>query len=112
MMSRSRLAACAALALSLAGTAAAGADGTFIVTNASDYAVIAFQTGAKGVWSKDWIPGDMMMPGEQFQMQFSTGGDCVVPTMVTFEDNSTFDVDVDYCATNHLLLEHTTITAE
>jgi hypothetical protein len=111
MASVSRFVLAALAGIGFSGLAQA-ADGVFIVTNASDHAVIAFQTGAKGVWSKDWIPGDAMMPGEQFQMQFSTGGECVVPTLVTFEDNSTFDVDVDYCATDHLILENDTITAE
>jgi len=110
----SRIAPLTALALAaglLPGLAAGASDGTFIVTNASDYSVVGFQTGAKGVWSKDWIPGDVMLPGEQFRMSFSTGGDCVVPTLVTFEDGSFFDVDVDYCSTDHLVLYNDTIEA-
>ena len=104
----------AMLAISVPATCvgAAQAGNTFVVSNASDYAVIGFQTGAKGNWSKDWIPGDAILPGEQFQMSFSTGGDCVVPTLVTFEDNSHFDVDVDYCNTDHLILYNDTIEAE
>lgn len=92
----------------------AGAQGNnFVVTNASDYAVISFQTAANGKdWSKNWISGDAMLPGESFQMNFSTGGDCVVPTYVTFEDNSAFDVDVDYCSTATLVLYNDTIEAE
>lgn len=101
-----------AFALGLS-SAALAQDGSFVVTNASDFSVIAFQTDAGGSWGNDWIPGDAILPGEQFRMQFSTAeGACEVATLVTFEDDSQFNVIVDYCSTGHLILENETITAE
>lgn len=98
--------------LTLADSAAAQSR-DFIVTNNSDYAVTAFQTGENNGWSKDWIPGDAILPGEKFAMNFTTvEGACTLPTLVTFEDGSTFDVDVDYCVAAHLILRNETIEAE
>jgi hypothetical protein len=95
----------------LASPVAMGQAGTFVVSNDSDFAVVGFQTGEGGHWSNDWIPGDAIMPGEQFQMQFtSSAGACVVPTRVMFEDGNSFEVDVDYCSTAHLVLTNTAIS--
>ena len=101
-----------AAALALAGSAVAQSR-DFIVTNDSDYAVTSFQTGENQGWSKDWIPGDIIAPGEKFAMNFTApDGACLLPTLVTFDDGSTFDVDVDYCVAAHLILHNQTIEAE
>ena len=108
----------AAIVIGLAATLALGSSALaqsrdFIVSNESDYTVTAFQTGERQGWGKDWIPGDAIMPGEQFAMNFTANeGACTLPTLVTFEDGSTFDVDVDYCSTAHLVLHNQTIEAE
>ncbi|BCW86985.1 hypothetical protein sos41_01110 [Alphaproteobacteria bacterium SO-S41] len=101
-----------AAALALGGSALAQSR-DFVVTNESDYAVTSFQTGESQGWSKDWIPGDIIAPGEKFAMNFTMReGACVLPTLVTFDDGSTFDVDVDYCVAAHLILHNDTIDAE
>ena len=101
-----------AAALTFAGSAIAQSR-DFVVTNNSEYAVTAFQTGENNGWSSDWIPGNAILPGEKFAMSFTTReGACILPTLVTFEDGSTFDVDVDYCVAAHLILYNDTIEAE
>jgi hypothetical protein len=70
----------------------------FEVANKSTQAVRSFRTQEDGAWSKNWIRGERIEPGDTFEMDFGTDeGDCTVRTRITFVDDSYFDEDIDYC---------------
>jgi len=92
-------------ALILAGlstNAQAAADWVFTITNKSGTTIDRFRTQEDGAWSASWLK-DHIEPGNTFNMHFGhADGDCTVRTQIGFEDNTFFDVDVDYCQVEHM----------
>ena len=92
-------------ALILAGlstNAQAAADWVFTITNKSGTTIDRFRTQENGDWSASWLK-DHIEPGDTFNMHFGhADGDCTVRTQIGFEDNTFFDVDVDYCQVEHM----------
>ncbi len=94
---------CAALILAgLSTNAQAAADWVFTITNKSGTTIDRFRTQEDGAWSASWLK-DHIEPGDTFNMHFGhADGDCTVRTQIGFEDNTFFDVDVDYCQVEHM----------
>lgn len=94
---------CAALILAgLSTNAQAAADWVFTITNKSGTTIDRFRTQEDGAWSASWLK-DHIEPGNTFNMHFGhADGDCTVRTQIGFEDNTFFDVDVDYCQVEHM----------
>ena len=100
-------------ALILAGlstNAQAAADWVFTITNKSGTTIDRFRTQEDGAWSASWLK-DHIEPGDTFNMHFGhADGDCSVRTQIGFEDNTFFDVDVDYCQVEHMDIYEKRIT--
>lgn len=90
-----------------------GGHSDFLVSNESDFTAVSFQTAEGTGWSRDWIPGNSIAPGQQFKMAFNVSPDsCMIPTRVTFVDGTSFEGDVNYCMTTMLTLLNDTIEAK
>ena len=100
----------ALILVGLSTSAQAAADWVFTITNKSATTIDRFRTQEDGVWSSSWLTNHIE-PSDTFNMHFGhADGDCSVRTQIGFEDNTFFDVDVDYCQVEHMDIYEKRIT--
>ena len=86
----------------LAGLPAFADNYDFNLNNrANGWTINGFYTFQDGRWSKNWLQGSRVRPGQRMPMNWnSQSGDCVVPFRVSWVDFGSQDFTMNWCKNN------------